>query len=116
MRRRRDVLLGVTAGIASVASLSAPSIAQGRKELSLATAWAADSPGWWDSAVRLAKTVDTLSDGHLKIKVYPAGQLVGAFETFDAVSTGVVDMYHAADNYFGAKSRRSTSFVRRPTA
>jgi TRAP-type mannitol/chloroaromatic compound transport system substrate-binding protein len=69
----------------------------------LATAWPADSPGWWDSAVRLAKTIETLSDGRLKIKVHPAGQLVEAFETFDAVSAGVVDMYHAADNYFGAK-------------
>lgn len=103
MRRRRDVLLGGSALVAAAATLPSPSIAQGRKELTLATAWADASPGWWDSAVRLAKTIDTLSDGRLKIKPYPAGELVDAFETFDAVSAGVVDMYHAADNYFGAK-------------
>jgi TRAP-type mannitol/chloroaromatic compound transport system substrate-binding protein len=103
MTRRRDVLLGATAAIASTSTLCAPSIAQGRRELTLATAWSADSPGWWDSAVRLAKTINTLSDGRLNIKVHPVNQLVEAFETFDAVSAGVVDMYHAADNYFGAK-------------
>jgi TRAP-type mannitol/chloroaromatic compound transport system substrate-binding protein len=103
MRRRRDLLLGASAAITAVATLPTPSIAQGRREFSLATAWAEGSPGWWDSAVRLARSVDALSDGRIKIKVYPDNQLVRAFETFDAVSAGVVDMYHAADNYFGAK-------------
>ncbi len=101
MRRRRDVLLGASAAVATAATLPTPSIAQGRKELSLATAWPAGAPGWWDSAIRLARSVDSLSDGRIKIKV--SDQLVRAFETFDAVSAGVVDMYHAADNYFGAK-------------
>jgi TRAP-type mannitol/chloroaromatic compound transport system substrate-binding protein len=103
MRRRREVLLGAGAAVAAAASLPTPSIAQGRKELTMVTAWLGGSPGWWDSAVRLAKSIATLSDGRLSIKVYPTGELVHAFETFDAVSAGVADMYHAADNYFGAK-------------
>ena len=45
-----------------------------------------------------------MSDGHLKVTVYPADTLVRAFETFDAVSAGVADMYHSADNYFESKS------------
>ncbi len=116
MRRRRDVLLGGSAAIAAAASFAAPSIAQGRREFSVATAWDADSPGWWDSAVRLARTVDTLSDGRLKLKIYPANALVSAFESLDATSAGVVDMYHSADNYLAPKFRRWTSFRRRPTA
>jgi TRAP-type mannitol/chloroaromatic compound transport system substrate-binding protein len=103
MRRRREVLIGASAMVATAATLPTPSIAQGRKEFSLATAWSDGSPGWWDSAVRLARSVDALSDGRIKIKVFPLDQLVPAFETFDAVSAGVVDMYHAADNYFGTK-------------
>jgi len=98
------VLVGTgAAAFAAASGLPTPSIAQGRKELTMVTSWAAGAPGWWDSAVRLARSVATLSDGRLKIKVYPTDELVPAFETFDAVSAGVADMYHAADNYFGAK-------------
>jgi TRAP-type mannitol/chloroaromatic compound transport system substrate-binding protein len=103
-RRRRDLLLGTTAAIMAAGKLPAPAIAQGLKEFTMATSWPADSPGWWTSAVRLAQSIATMSDGRLKITVHPANELVGAFETFDAVSAGVADMYHSADNYFGSKS------------
>jgi TRAP-type mannitol/chloroaromatic compound transport system substrate-binding protein len=45
-----------------------------------------------------------MSDGRLRVTVYPTNTLVRAFEVFDAVSTGAVDMYHSADNYFGSRS------------
>jgi TRAP-type mannitol/chloroaromatic compound transport system substrate-binding protein len=102
-RRRRDVLLGATAAVVGAGALSFPAIAQGGKELTMVTSWTVDMPGWWTSAVRLADSIAAMSDGRLKIKVYPTDQLVHAFETFDAVSAGVADMYHAADNYFGKK-------------
>ena len=41
-----------------------------------------------------------MSDGQLTIEVKAAGELVGAFEVFDAVTAGQADMYHAADYYF----------------
>ena len=37
--------------------------------------------------------------------MFPANALVRAFETFDAVSAGVADMYHSYDGYFEKKSR-----------
>ena len=101
--RRREVLLGTVATATAAGSLPAPAIAQGGKELTMVTSWTADMPGWWTSAVRLADSIAAMSGGRLKVKVYATGQLVHAFETFDAVSAGVADMYHAADNYFGAK-------------
>ncbi|MGC2198528.1 MAG: TRAP transporter substrate-binding protein [Stellaceae bacterium] len=52
----------------------------------------------------MAKSIAAMSDGHIKVTVYPADTLVRAFEVFDAVSAGAVDMYHAADNYFGSKA------------
>src|SRR5262249_55885839 len=84
-------------------ALPAPSVAQDRKELIMATAWPESTPGWWDSALRLANSIEMLSHGRIKITVYAADKLVRAFDTFEAVSSGVVDMYHAADYYFGSK-------------
>jgi TRAP-type mannitol/chloroaromatic compound transport system substrate-binding protein len=100
--RRRQVLLGATA-IASTGSNPAPAIAQGIKELTMVTSWSENSIPYQISADRLARSITAISDGRLKIKVYPANKLVKAFETFDAVSAGVADMYHSSDNYFGAK-------------
>jgi TRAP-type mannitol/chloroaromatic compound transport system substrate-binding protein len=101
--RRRDVLLGATAAVAAAGSVPAPAIAQGIKELKMVTAWPENSPGYQGSAERLARSITAMSDGRFKITVYPANKLVGAFETFDAVSAGVADMYHAGDNYFASK-------------
>src|SRR5204863_9198865 len=84
-------------------SVTPPALAPRHTPLTMVTSWTVDMPRWWTSAVRLADSIPTMSDGRLKIKVYPTAQLVHAFETFDAVSAGVADMYHAADNYFGAK-------------
>ncbi len=101
--RRRYLLFGGTAA-AAVATLSAPSIAQGSRELSMVTDWDTNQPGWWLSAVRLAQSIGAMSEGRLKVNVYPIGALVRPFETFDAVGSGVADMYHSDDAYFGAKS------------
>src|SRR5947209_3501672 len=99
-RRRRDVLLGVTAA-ATAGALPAPAIAQGIKELKLATSWTPEKmTGLQSSAERLAQSITTMSDGRLKVTVYPAESLVHAFEVFDAVGAGVADMYHGTDYYF----------------
>jgi TRAP-type mannitol/chloroaromatic compound transport system substrate-binding protein len=101
--RRRNVLLGATAAVAA-GSLPAPAIAQGIKELKLVTSWPENLPGSGVSAGRLAQSITAVSDGHLKVTLYPDGSLVHAFEVFDAVSAGVADMYHSADYYFEGKS------------
>src|SRR5437763_3811109 len=100
--RRRDVLLGATAAL-GVGNLPAPAIAQGTRELTMVTSWSENSIPYQISADRLARSLANLSDGRFKITVYPQGKLVAAFETFDAVSAGVADMYHSTDNYFGAR-------------
>jgi len=102
--RRRHMLLGAAATIATAPSPSAPALAQGVKELKMVTDWPAKAPGPGVSAERLAQSITAMSDGQLKVTVYAAGSLVRAFETFDAVSTGAADMYHSADYYFDGKS------------
>ena len=41
-----------------------------------------------------------MSGGELTIDKKAPGELVGAFEVFDAVSSGQADLYHSADYYF----------------
>jgi len=102
--RRRQVLLGAAVA-AAAGCLPAPAIAQGMKELKMVTSWTVElQPGWGESADRLAQSITAMSDNRLKVTVHPANTLVRAFEVFDAVSAGAVDMYHSADNYFGSKS------------
>jgi len=97
--RRRNVLLGATA-IAAVGGLPAPAIAQGVKEFKLVTAYPRDLPGGGTNPERFAQSINAMSDGRLKVTVYPDGSLVRAFEVFDAVSSGAVDMYFTDEKYF----------------
>ena len=99
--RRRDILCG--AGVlttAVTASVPAPTIAQSRRQLRMVTDWPADMPGLQTSAVRFAKSIAHASAGRINVEVFPAGELVRALETFDAVSAGVADMYHSYEGYF----------------
>ncbi len=71
-RRRRELLLGAAASVAAVATLPRPAIAQGVKELKMVTSWTQKGmSGLQTSAERLAQSITTLSEGHLKITVYP---------------------------------------------
>jgi len=113
--RRRDILAGAGSLATGAAfSFPAPAIAQGLRQLKMVTAWPAGSPGLQSSAERLAQRISTASDGRINIRVFPAGAFVGPFETFDAVGTGVADMYHASDYYWEKKSPAFNFFAAVP--
>ena len=113
--RRRDILAGAGSIVTGISlSFPAPAIAQGIRELKMVTAWPRNSPGLQTSAERLARSITAMSDGHLKVTVYPDDTLVRAFEVFDAVAAGVADMYHSSDYYFGAKSPALNFFASVP--
>jgi TRAP-type mannitol/chloroaromatic compound transport system substrate-binding protein len=103
--RRRDILAGA-GSLATGVSLSfpTPAIAQGTRQLKMVTDWPADMPGLQTSAVRFAQTIGHASAGRIRIEVFPAGMLVRAFETFDAVGAGIADMYHSFEGYFARRS------------
>jgi TRAP-type mannitol/chloroaromatic compound transport system substrate-binding protein len=113
--RRRDVLVGA-GSLATGAALTfpAPAIAQGLRQLKMVTAWPAGSPGLQSSADRLAQRISTASDGRINIQVFSAGAFVGAFDIFDAVRTGLADMYHATDYYWEKKSAAFSFFAAVP--
>jgi TRAP-type mannitol/chloroaromatic compound transport system substrate-binding protein len=116
MHRRRNLLLGIPTTIAAAASGATPAISQGIKELKLVTDWTnlKEFPGHAGSAERLAQSITAMSEGRLRVTVYPAGTLVRALETFDAVAAGLADMYHTDEVYFQAKSPALNFFATVP--
>ncbi|MCR9277939.1 MAG: TRAP transporter substrate-binding protein [Pseudomonadaceae bacterium] len=69
----------------------------------LITTWPKNLPALGMAPERFAQLVDRMSNGRLKVKVYGAGELVGAFEVFDAVSQGNAEMGHGAAYYWRGK-------------
>ncbi|MBF9038960.1 ABC transporter substrate-binding protein [Rhodobacterales bacterium LSUCC0387] len=94
----RTSALGGTAAAAS--TLAAPLYAQGNRTLTLVTSVPDGFAIFDDAAQMAADYITAMTDGQLTINKMPAGSLVGAFEVFDAVSSGQADMYHSADYYF----------------
>ena len=130
--KRRDIILAGAAlatggGVAAVlrgdkkvtkastnSGLASPNIIKGIKQFKLATSWPKDFPGLGIMPVRFAERLKEMSDGRLEVKVYSAGELVGALECFDATSTGAADMYHAAEYYWQGKSKAFSFFTAVP--
>ena len=104
--KRRQFLKKGTAGVAGVATASAfaaPAIAQKRVEMVIVSTWPRDFPGLGTGAQRLAKRIDDMSDGRIKVQYYAAKERVGAFASFDEVASGNAQAYHAADYYWKGK-------------
>lgn len=92
--------LGGAGAAAAASTLAAPAYAQGKRKLTMVTSWGRGLAGVFDAAQRAADSITAMSEGQLEVEIKAAGELVGAFEVFDAVSSGQADMYHAADYYF----------------
>ena len=99
---RRSFLKNSALGGAAAATtaLAAPAYAQGNRTLTFVTTWPRGFAGVHDAAQHVADTITAMTDGQLTVDLKAAGELVGAFEVFDAVSSGQADMYHGADYYF----------------
>lgn len=101
MDRRSFLKTGAVGGTAAAASsLAAPAYAQGKRTLTMVTSWPRGFAVLDDAASYFVEMVGAMSDGALTIDKKAPGELVGAFEVFDAVSSGQADLYHSADYYF----------------
>jgi TRAP-type mannitol/chloroaromatic compound transport system substrate-binding protein len=118
--RRRDFLKTAGAGSAFAAAspaasaFPAPAIAQGIKRFKLVTTWPKNFPGLGTGAERLAERITTMTGGQIEVKVFAAGELVPAFESFDAVSSGNAEMSHSAAYYWQGKSPAFNFFAAVP--
>ena len=112
---RRQFVAGASIGVAAAASaFPTPAIAQGVRELKMVTTWPKTLPGLQSGAERVAEAITSLSGGRLNVKVFAAGQLVGAFESFDAVSSGLADMYHSSEITWAGHSPAFSYFCNVP--
>ena len=84
------------------------------RELKMVTTWPKDFPGLGDAAERTAGLIGQLSGGAMRVRVFSAGELVGAFEAFDAVTSGAADLYHGADYYWTGQHRAYPFFTAVP--
>ena len=92
------------AGLAAGATaLATPAFAQAKKEMVIVSTWPRDFPGLGTGAQRLAKTIEKLTEGTIKVQYFAAKERVGAFDSFDEVASGNAQAYHAADYYWKGK-------------
>lgn len=109
--KRRALIKGAAAGAAAgAATLATPALAQGKIEWRMVTTWPKNFPGQGTGAERFAKSVGEATDGRLTIKVFGAGELVPAFESFDAVTRGAADCFHGTPYYWVNKSKAVNFF------
>jgi len=115
MDRRSFLKTSAIGGSAAAASaLAAPAYAQGKRTLTLVTTWGRGLAGVHDSAQYCADMITEMTDGQLTVDLKAAGELVGAFEVFDAVSAGQADMYHGVDYYFLGQHPALSFFAQLP--
>ncbi len=105
---------GAVAAAAAASSFPAPALSQGIRELKMTTAWPKNFPGLGTAANELAQRISTISDGKLRVKVFAAGELVPAFESFDAASSGTSDISHSVSYYWQGKHKAFNFFTTVP--
>ncbi len=93
---------------------SADSGVQQTFEWKMVTTWPKNFPGLGSGPENFARFVNEMSDGRLTVHVYGAGEIVPAFEVFDAVSQGVVDAGHGAAYYWKGKIPAAVFFTAVP--
>ncbi len=118
MKRRRFVTAGATAtlltacGQAKDCATSTGSDSQVKNVINwtMVTTWPPGFQGLGTSADYLARLINEMSDGRIKVKVYGAGELVPALQVFDAVSSGSAQMGHGASYYWKGKLPAASFF------
>ncbi len=83
-------------------------------EWKLVTTWPKNLPALGTAPERLAESLAAMSAGRFQIHVYAAGELVPAFEVFDAVSRGHAQMGHGAAYYWRGKVPMAAFFTTVP--
>jgi len=110
--KRRD-FIGAVAGATAATALTACGTEEAPKqaaaepqktfEWKMVTTWPKNFPGLGTGANNIAKLITEMSGGRINVKVYGSGELVGAFEVFDAVSRGNAQLGHAGAYYWKGK-------------
>jgi TRAP-type mannitol/chloroaromatic compound transport system substrate-binding protein len=119
MSSSRRTFLATTAAGAAVGTLGFPMIARAQQTFNwkMTSAYPKGAPFYMDgpgSATDLAKRIEAMSSGRLRITVYGAGELIPALEGFDAVRSGTVEMNHANSYFWTGKTFAAQYFTAVP--
>ncbi len=116
MVRRRELLTALGAGtaLAACAPRDTGSSDAGRSteqfQWKMVTTWPPNFPGLGTGANTLVRYLTEVSGGRLQVEIYAAGELIPAFEVFDAVSSGTAQLGHAGAYYWRGKSEAAQFF------
>ena len=102
-RRKFITTAGVAGTAAAAATIAAPAIASGHREMTIVASWGRAFPGLGISAQRLAARINEVSEGRIKTTYYAAGEKVGAFDVFDDVASGNSQAFISAAYYWKGK-------------
>ena len=105
--KRRDFIKKAAVGSVAAVTVSTPAIASAKTKIKwkMVTTWPKNFPVLGTGANQLAKLITEMSGGRITVKVYGAGELVPAFEVFDAVSRGTAQIGHGAAYYWKGKEK-----------
>ena len=106
--KRREFLGAGAATAAAGLGLAGRANADEPLHWKMVTTWPKNFPGLGTGAEFLAQAIGEMSGGRLQVQVYGAGELVPAFEVFDAVSQGAAQMGHGVPTTGKARIRRSS--------
>lgn len=110
--KRRDFIKKAAVGSVAASSVAAPVVASAKTKIKwkMVTTWPKNFPVLGTGANHLAKLITEMSGGRLSVKVYGSGELVPAFEVFDAVSRGTAEIGHGAAYYWKGKIEEAQFF------
>ncbi len=124
MRRRkflRAIPAVTAAGLAACntdparSELVVPNLTTGKRyEWIMVTTWPPNFPILHDACTQFARWVREASAGQLEIKVYGAGELIPAFECFEAVSLGTAAISSGASYYWAGRVPAAQFFAALP--
>ncbi len=102
--KRRQFLKAAGLGIAAGA-VAKPAVAQSMPEIRwrLSSTFPKSLDTLYGSAETFAKYVSEATDGRFQVQTFAAGELVGTFQAFDAVSNGTVEMIQGPGYYYVGK-------------
>jgi TRAP-type mannitol/chloroaromatic compound transport system substrate-binding protein len=83
-------------------------------EWKMVTTWPKNYPGLGTAPERFAERVKAMSNGRINIRVYGAGEMVPAFEVFEAVSQGSAALGHGAAYYWKGQHPATPFFTAVP--
>ena len=109
----RSVLSAAVFAVATTLA-SAPALAQDTFTLRLAETWGPNFPIFGDTTKRFAETVETMSDGRLKVRIDSANKHKAPLGVFDMVKAGQYDMGHSASYYWKGKVPETLFFTSMP--